>query len=70
LVPSKLNPAKVIWAAVGAGVVYAAAAARSQKGFAPLAFAGLTAYLITKAMDNNKDYISLKVFGSKDAIPF
>lgn len=65
-----MNPAKVIWAVMAGGLVYAAASARSQKGFAPLAFAGLTAYLVTKAMDNQKDYVSLKVFGSKDVIPF
>lgn len=64
------NPAKLVWGLVAGGVVYTAAAARSQRGFAPLAFAGVAAYLVVKAMDNQRDYVSLKMFGSQDVIPF
>lgn len=64
------NPAKLMWTLLAGGVVYAAAASRSQRGYAPLAFAGVTAYLVSKAMDNQKDYVSVKLWGSKDVIPF
>lgn len=69
-VPEPGNAAKWIWPVMVAGLVYAGAAARSQKGFAPLAFGGVAAYAVKKAMDNEKDYISLRLFGRPDMLPF
>jgi uncharacterized membrane protein YccC len=68
--PEPGNAAKWLWPLAIAGLVYAGAAARSQKGFAPLAFGGIAAYGVKKAMDNQKDYISLRLFGRPDVFPF
>lgn len=63
------NISKLIWPAVIGGVAYAGAASRTNRGFAPLAFAGVAAYAVVKAMDNESDYISVN-WGGKDYVPF
>lgn len=65
------NIAKLVWPAGVAVLVYSAAAARSQRGFAPLAFAGVAAYAVTWAMRNQKDYIAIRLQspGGRDYVP-
>lgn len=64
------NVARIIWPLAAAGLIFSVAAARAQRGFAPLAFAAIAAYLVHNAMKNQKDYLSIRLFGSPDAIPF
>lgn len=64
------NIAKWVWPLLVGGVVYGAAASRAKSGWAPLAFAGVGAYAVNRAMKNQTDYVSLKVGGSPDIIPF
>lgn len=64
------NLAKWFWPVVIGGVLYGVAAARAQRGWAPLAVAGAGAYAVNRAMKNQKDYIAIKLGGSPDLIPF
>lgn len=64
------NIAKWFWPVVIGGVMYGVAAGRARSGWAPLGFAGLAAYATNRAMKNQTDYVSLKVAGSSDVIPF
>lgn len=68
--PEPGNLARWIWPVVLGGVVYGAAAARAQTGWAPLAAAGVVAYGVNKAMVNERDYLNLRVGGSRDLFPF
>lgn len=64
------NIAKWFWPVVIGGLAYGTAAGRARTGWAPLAFAGVAAYATNRAMKNQKDYLSIKVAGSPDVIPF
>lgn len=64
------NLAKYFWPVVVGGLAYGAAASRARGGWAPLAFAGVAAYAVNRAMKNEKDYLSIKLGGSPDVIPF
>lgn len=68
--PEAQNYARWIWPAVIGGLVYGAAAARSQTKWSPLLFAGVGAYAVNKAMVNEKDFVSIKLGGSPDLLPF
>lgn len=68
--PEKGNYARVIWPLAVGFLVYSTAAARAQTKWAPLAFAGVGAFAVNKAMQNQKDYISVSIGGRPDMIPF
>lgn len=68
--PEAKNTARIVWPLIIGGLVYAAAAARAQTKWAPLAFAGIGAYAVNKAMVNEKDYISIRIAGRPDMLPF
>ncbi len=68
--PEQGNYARYLWPLVVGGLVFSAAAARAQTKWAPLAFAAAGAYAVNKAMVNEKDYISIRLNGSPDLLPF
>lgn len=68
--PEPGNYARYIWPLILGGVAYGAAAARSQSGWAPLAVAGVIAYGVNKAMVNQRDYVSVRLGGGPDLLPF
>ncbi len=71
--PETGNVARMFWPLVIGGFAYSIAAARAQRGWAPLAFAGVAAYAVNKAMVNQRDYIQLSAPGlgfGQDVFPF
>lgn len=68
--PEEKNYARYVWPLLLGGLVYSTAAGRARTKWAPLAFAGVAAYGVNKAMVNQKDYIAIRLFGSKDLLPF
>ncbi len=65
--PEEKNYARIIWPLAIGALVFSTAAARAQTKWAPLAFAGIGAYAVNKAMVNQKDYISVQIGGSYSA---
>jgi hypothetical protein len=51
----------LIWPTMIGGFIYMATSSRARTAFTPLVFAGLGAYAVRKAMDNDRDYVSFGV---------
>lgn len=64
------NIAKIVWPLALGGLVWSTTAARSRRGWAPLAFAGAAGYAVYWAMENQKDYLRVSSGASRDFVPF